>query len=125
MESVESTVRAYFEALNRSDVDGVVALFAEEGSLLPDESPTATGREQLRRAYERTFQAISLQRELHIDQIREGSDVAVARTHTTGTLTFLAANNTITMGSRELFVLRRTGTDWQINDYMFNRPGSS
>lgn len=24
-----------------------------------------------------------------------------------------------------LFVLRRTGTDWQITDYMFNRPGSS
>jgi len=56
MESVESIVRAYFAALNRSDVDGVVALFAEDGSFLPDESPTATGREQIRRAFEGSFQ---------------------------------------------------------------------
>jgi uncharacterized protein (TIGR02246 family) len=124
MESVEGTVRAYFEALDRSDVDGVLAVFAEDGSFLPDESPTATGREQIRHTYEGAFQARSFQRELHIDQIREGSDVAVAL-HTTGTITILAANNTIPVGSRELFVLRRTGTYRQITDYMFNRPGSS
>jgi len=31
MESVESTIRAYFEALTRADVDGVVALDARGG----------------------------------------------------------------------------------------------
>ena len=62
---------------------------------------------------------------LHIDQVYERSDVAVALADSTGTLTIRAANSTITVGSRELFVLRRTGTDWQITDYMFNRPGSS
>jgi ketosteroid isomerase-like protein len=32
MESVEGTVRAWFETLNRSDLDGVVAMFAEDGA---------------------------------------------------------------------------------------------
>jgi len=44
MKSVESTVRAYFEALNSSDADEVTALFAEDGSFIPDEGPTATGQ---------------------------------------------------------------------------------
>ncbi len=123
MASVENTVRAYFDALNLSDTEAVVALFAEDGSLLGDESPTATGHEQLRRAYEEAFREIRFQREVRIDRIREGSDVAVARTHTTGTLTFRAVNDTITTGSRELFVLRRSGADWLITEYMSNRPG--
>lgn len=125
MASVESTVRAYFEALNRSDLDEVVALLAEDGSFLADEVPAATGREQIRRAFEGAFKARSFQRELHVDRIRQGSDMAVALAHPTGTMTILAGNNPIAVVSRELFVLRRAGTDWQIADYMFNRPGSS
>jgi uncharacterized protein (TIGR02246 family) len=61
MESVESTVRAYFEALNRSHADEVTALFAEDGSFIPDEGPMATGREQIRRAFEGAFRARSFQ----------------------------------------------------------------
>ncbi|MDQ2965101.1 MAG: nuclear transport factor 2 family protein [Chloroflexota bacterium] len=52
MDSVESTVRACFEALNRSNVDEVVALFTEDATLLVDEAPTATGRAQIRGVFE-------------------------------------------------------------------------
>jgi ketosteroid isomerase-like protein len=103
----------------------VTALFAEDGSFIPDEGPTATGSEQIRRTFEGAFRARSFQRELHVDQIREGSDMAVAQTHTTGTITILAANDTIQLVSRELFVLRRTGADWPITDDMFNRPAGA
>lgn len=73
----------------------------------------------------RPSSTIRFYRELHIDEIREESDVAVARTHTTGTLTPVATNAAVPLGSRELFVLRRTGADWKITDYMFNRPEGS
>jgi hypothetical protein len=48
--------------------------------------------------------------------------VAIAQTHTTGTLNLLAPDTALELVSRELFVLRRTGSEWRIVDYMFNRP---
>ena len=125
MNSVESTVRAYFDALNSSDVDGIVGLFAEEGSLMRDESDTLTGRQQIRSVFESMFQTIRGQRELYIDHIRQGGEVGAALTHTSGTVTILANGNTIPVKSRELFVLRKSADGWLITDYMFNRPGSA
>jgi uncharacterized protein (TIGR02246 family) len=124
MDSVESTIRACFDALNRSDVDAVTELFAEDGSFIPDEGPTLTGHDQIRSTFDVAFQARSFQRELHIDRIHEGSGMAAAQTHTTGTITFLDENNATQVVSRELFVLRKSGSDWLITDYMFNSSGS-
>ena len=61
-------------------------------------------------------------RELHIDRVIEEGDLATAQTHTTGTLTMLEPDTTIELVSRELFVLRKTGSEWRIADYTFNHP---
>jgi conserved hypothetical protein len=124
MGSVESTVRAYFEALNRSDVEGVVSAFADDGTFMADEMEAAIGEDQIRRTFQGAFQARSFQRELHVDEVREGEDMASARTHTTGTITMLADNNVVSVVSRELFVLRKSAEGWRITDYMFNRPAN-
>jgi hypothetical protein len=68
------------------------------------------------------FKAVSFGRELHIDRVIEEGDLATAQTHTTGTLTMLEPDTTIELVSRELFVLRKTGSEWRIADYMFNHP---
>ncbi len=90
-----------------------------------DESDTVTGHQQIRGVFEKMFHAMRLQRELHIDQVREGGELGAVLTHTTGTVTIMANRNTISVLSRELFVLRRSPSGWHITDYMFNRPGSS
>lgn len=127
MNTPEAAIRAYFKGLNGSDAEGTVAVFAEHGSLMAEEAPTATGHEQLRHFFTGLFKAVSFARELHIDRIIEAGDLATAQTHTTGTLTMLEPNTTIALISRELFVLRKTGSQWRIADYMFNhqeRAGS-
>ena len=121
MNSPEATVRAYFTALNASDLDGVVAVFADDGSVMADEFPGATGREQLRRLFTGIFKARSFGREVHVDRIIEEGDLATVQTHTTGTLTILETSTTIQGVSRELWVLRRADAGWRIVDYMFNR----
>ena len=121
MNSPEAAVRAYFTALNASDLDGIVALFASDGSIMADEFPSATGQEQLRRLFTGIFKARGFGRELHIDRVIEEGDLATVQTHTTGTLTILDTNTTIRGPSRELWVLRRTDSGWRIVDYMFNR----
>lgn len=123
MDSVESTVRAYFEALGRSDVEGIINLFAENGTLIGDEVETLAGHPQFRAALPGMFQAMNVHvDEVHFDQVREEGDHAVALTHTTDKITMLANNNVMQVAFRELFVLRKGGDGWRITDYMFNRP---
>lgn len=123
MNSPEAAVSAYFTALNAADLDGIVAVFADDGSVMADEFPSATGQEQLRRLFTGIFKARSFGRELHIDRIIEEGDLAAVQTHTTGTLTILETNTTIQGLSRELWVLRKANSGWRIVDYMFNRSG--
>lgn len=124
MASVEATVRAYFTALNGGDLEGIVRVFAEDGALLADEAETVFGHARLRDTFAATFQAISFQRDLQIDRIREDAETAVALTRTTGTFTLLDGDRTIAAVSRELFVLRKSGGEWRITEYMFNRVAS-
>lgn len=125
MDSVESIVRTYFDALSRSDVQGVVSVFAEDGILMGDELETLTGQEQIRRTLQGMFQTMSVQvQDLHVDEVREEDDLAVARTHTTDTIKILASNSVVSAGYRELFNLRKTANGWRITDYIFNRPGN-
>ena len=121
MSSPEDAVRAYMTALNASYLEGIVAVFAADGSVMADEFPSATGQEQLRRLFAGIFKARSFGRELHVDRVIEEGDLASVQTHTTGTLTMLETNTTIQGPSRELWVLRRDGSGWLIVDYMFNR----
>ena len=123
MNSPEAVVRAYFTALNAADLDGIVAVFADDGSVMADEFPSATGQEQLRSLFTGIFRARSFGRELHFDRIIDEGDLAAVQTHTTGTLTILETNATIQGLSRELWVLRKADSGWRIVDYMFNRSG--
>ena len=123
MNSPEAAVRAYFTALNGADLDGLVAVFADDGSVMADEFPSATGREELHRLFTGIFNARRFGRELHIDRVIEAGDLAAVQTHTTGTLTMLDTNTTVHGVSRELWVLRKADSGWRIVDYMFNRSG--
>jgi ketosteroid isomerase-like protein len=104
---------AYFKVLNAADLEGTVAVFAKDGSVMANENPTATGHEQLRRLFTGIFKALSFGARAHVDWIIEAGDLATAQTHTTGTLTMPETNTTIPGVSRELWVLRKTGSEWR------------
>ncbi|MCH8031058.1 MAG: SgcJ/EcaC family oxidoreductase, partial [Bacteroidetes bacterium] len=67
--AIEATLTNYEAALNASDVDGVLALYAEDGVFMPTEAPTAAGEEQIRAAYERVFGIIKLDIAFSINEI--------------------------------------------------------
>lgn len=95
MDSPEAAVRAYFTALNGSDLEGILASFADDGSVMADGFPSAAGQEELRRLFTGIFTALSFGRELHLDRIIEEGDLATAQTHPTCTQTRLETNTTI------------------------------
>ncbi len=119
--AIEATLKNYEAVLNASDVDGVLALYAEDGVFMPTEAPTAAGKEQVRAAYEHVFGIIKLDIAFSVDEIVQSGDFAFARTVSRGEVTVLAEGITLPEENRELFVLKKEGDDWKIARYMFNK----
>lgn len=115
-------VRAYFDGLNSSDLDAIVDVFAEDATAMLPNAPTASGRSAIADLYRSRLDTFRYGRILHVDDLRECGDLAVARCHTSGTLTRRVDETTMEAESRELFtVVRRGDGAWSIQHYMANQ----
>jgi uncharacterized protein (TIGR02246 family) len=116
-------VMAYFEAFNRANVDDILTLFTQDATVMADGVPTASGSSQLRTTYEQFFAAFTVTEDVTLDRVETGSDLAVVRTHSFGTIT-PTGGEPAPLALRELFALRRTADGWRINEYAFNADPS-
>ncbi len=111
----------YEAALNASDVDAVMELYASDGVFMPQHSPSSVGSAAVRRAYEAVFHTITLRVTFDIVEVRQiAPDWAFARTNSAGTVRVNASNASGPEANQELFVLQRIGTDWKIARYCFS-----
>jgi uncharacterized protein (TIGR02246 family) len=116
-------LQRYERALNASDIDSVITLYAEDGVFMPQHSPPAVGRDAVRAAYRRVFDMIKLDIRFQIDEIRPLSgDWAYARTRSAGTVKLLASDQPPgPEANQELFLLHReTNGEWRIARYIFS-----
>ncbi len=111
----------YETALNTSDVDAVLELYAPDGVFMPSSAPTAEGAAQVRAAYEFAFSTIQLAIRFSIDEVEVHGDLAFARTGSKGTVRILADGTSGPEENRELFVLEKHRGEWTIARYMFNK----
>jgi uncharacterized protein (TIGR02246 family) len=116
----EAIVRKYFAAFNAGSVDDLLALFTEDATVAPDGMPTASGLDELRAVYAGFLDATHVAEHETVDQIRLGADIALVRTHSTGTATDRATGERSELRLRELFGVRRTADGWRICEYSFN-----
>ena len=117
---VEKLLASYGEAVNTSDVSKTLALYTDDGLLMPQGAPAAKGQEQLKAAYEGLFKAFQLSVEYFADEITVNGDYAYAITNSKGTTLIRASGATIPVDNKELFVLYKKDTQWQISHYIFN-----
>ena len=120
-EQIRSILDRYETALNASDVDAVLALYAADGIFMPTNAPTAAGTTEVREAYEHVFGTIKLDIVFSIDEIVVDDHVAFATTGSKGQVTILAEQVTAPEENRELFVFRKIDGNWKIARYMFNK----
>ena len=111
----------YETALNASDVDAVLQLYAPDGVFMPSSAPTAEGADQIRASYEFVFSTIQLAISFSIDEIGVHGDLAFARTGSKGTVKILAEGASVPEANRELFVFEKHRGEWKIARYMFNK----
>jgi uncharacterized protein (TIGR02246 family) len=118
---IEAVLKTYERVLNASDVDGVVELYTQDGVFMAQHSPSAVGIHQVEAAYTAVFQAIDLNVEFDIVEVKViADDWAFARTNSSGTTTINATGDKVAEGNQELFVLQKIDGDWKIARYGFS-----
>lgn len=111
----------YQNALNTSNTEAVMKLYAPDGVFMPQNSPSSVGAETVRKAYDAVFKAITLSVKFDIAEIRQlAPDWAFARTNSTGRAKVNATGESSGEGNQELFVFQKVGGDWKIARYCFS-----
>lgn len=89
---------------------------------MPQHSPSAVGRDAVRKAYEAVFKAIKLSIAFDVAEIQIISDNwAFARTNSAGSVTVLADGAKLDEANQELFLLRKQADgSWKIARYAFS-----
>jgi uncharacterized protein (TIGR02246 family) len=119
--AITDTLRRYEVALNASDTDDVMKLYAEDGVFMPQHFPSAVGAAQVRAAYDGVFATIGLSVAFDIvEVVPVAEDWAFARTNSAGTVTVLATGESGREANQELFVMQRVEGAWKIGRYAFS-----
>jgi uncharacterized protein (TIGR02246 family) len=119
--AVAATLAKYQDALNQSDTDAVMELYASDGVFMPQNSPSSIGVDAVRKAYDAVFQAIKLTVEFDIAEVVEmAPDWVFARTNSAGTVKVHATGAGGPEANQELFLLQKIDGAWRIARYCFS-----
>jgi uncharacterized protein (TIGR02246 family) len=121
-EAVTALLSKYNDALNSSNTDAVMPLYAEDGVFMPPYSPSAVGSDAVRGAYDAVFKAITLNVKFTIVEVVElAPEWAFARTNSAGTTLDHATGTRSVEGNQELFIFHKgSGGSWKIARYSFS-----
>jgi uncharacterized protein (TIGR02246 family) len=119
--AVAEVLAQYQEALNQSDTDAVMKLYASDGVFMPQNSPSSVGADQVRRAYHTVFKTIQLTVKFHVAEIVEmAPNWVFARTGSAGTVKVHATGAGGPEANQELFLFQKIGGAWKIARYCFS-----
>lgn len=121
---IEKVLQAYEKALNASDTDAVLTLFAADGVFMAPNNPSTVGADGIRAAYNGIFQTITFDTELTVEEVVQvAPDWAFVRTSSNGNVTVKAIKQRVPDANHELFIFQKTkkGHDeaWKIARYSF------
>ena len=119
--AIGAVLAKYQDALNQSNTDAVMKLYAADGVFMPQNSPSSVGAQAVRKAYEAVFDAIQLSVKFDIAEVRQlAPEWAFARTNSAGRVKVNATGETSAEGNQELFVFQKIGDTWKIARYCFS-----
>jgi uncharacterized protein (TIGR02246 family) len=120
-QAVANALMAYQDALNGSDTEAVMRLYASDGVFMPQNSPSSVGADAVRAAYAAVFNAIRLTVKFEIAEIKQlAGHWVLARTNSAGTVRINATGAVISEANQELFLFQKVGDDWKIARYCFS-----
>ena len=125
--AVAEVLSAYNAALNSSNTNAVMPLYAEDGVFMAQNFQSFIGKAAVCQAYDAVFKAITLKVKFTIAEVVVmAPQWAFVRTNSAGTQKINATGATSAEGNQELFIFRK-GDDgkWRIARYCFSTTNSA
>jgi uncharacterized protein (TIGR02246 family) len=120
-QAVAAVLVKYQDALNQSNTDAVMRLYAPDGVFMPQHSPSSVGADAVRKAYDAVFNAITLTVKFDVAEIHQiAPDWAIARTNSAGKAKVRATGEGGPEANQELFVFQKIDGAWKIARYCFS-----
>jgi uncharacterized protein (TIGR02246 family) len=118
---IEKVLQTYEAALNASDTDTVVTVFATDGVFMAPNNPSTVGAEAIRAAYNGIFQSITFETELTVEEVVQvAPSWAFVRTSSNGHVTVNAIKQRVPDANHELFIFEKVENHaWKIARYSF------
>src|SRR5258708_19419073 len=118
--AISAALTKYEDALNRSDTDAVMKLYAPDGVFMPQNFPSTIGADAVRKAYDGVFRTITLSVKFAVAEITQvGHDWAFARTNSPGMVKVTATDQSSPDANQELFDLQTPAHHCHITLYYF------
>jgi uncharacterized protein (TIGR02246 family) len=119
--AVAEVLAKYQDALNQSDTDAVMKLYASDGVFMPQNRPSGVGVGELRKAYDAVFKTIKLTVKFNVAEVVEMAlNWVFARTNSAGTVKVHATGAGGPEANQELFLFQKIDGAWKIARYCFS-----
>jgi uncharacterized protein (TIGR02246 family) len=119
--AVAAVLAQYQDALNQSDTDAVMKLYAPNGVFMPQNSPSSIGADEVRRAYDAVFKTIKLTVQFNVAEVVEvAPNWVFARTNSAGNVKVHATGAGGPEANQELFLFQKIDGAWKIARYCFS-----
>jgi len=119
--AVAAVLARYEKALNESDSDAVMKLYASDGVFMPQNFPSSVGADAVRKAYDTVFNTIKLSVKFDVAEVvKVAPEWAFARTNSAGNVTVNATGAKSAEANQELFVFHKINGAWKIARYCFS-----
>jgi uncharacterized protein (TIGR02246 family) len=119
--AVAAVLAKYQDALNQSDTDAVMKLYAPDGVFMPQSSPSSVGADEVRRAYEAVFKTFKLTVKFNVAEVVEmAPNWVFARTNSAGAVKVHATGAGGPEANQELFLFQKIDGAWKIARYCFS-----
>ena len=109
----------YAAALRANDVEALVALFANNGVFMRENTTAVVGREALRATYKKIFATLKVNLKFTVQEVEQSGDIAWLRSISTGKIKVLATGAETDESYNQLIVFRREAGAWMIRSYLF------
>lgn len=119
--AVAEVLAKYEDALNQSDTNAVMKLYAPDGVFMPQNSPSSVGAGEVRKAYDAVFKTIKLTVKFNVAEVVEmAPNWVFARTNSAGTVKVHATGAGGPEANQELFLFQKIDGAWKIARYCFS-----
>ena len=120
-QAVATVLQRYEDALNQSNVEAVMNLYASDGVFMAQHYGSSIGADAVHKAYKTVFDTITLKVKFAIAEVHQvAAEWAFARTNSAGMVTVHATGQSGPEANQELFVFQKVNGSWKISRYCFS-----